>query len=70
VTSWGRRAEAEAVFGYSCGAPSTPAIIERLADLAPRTLALMHGSSYTGDCRGALRALADAYRDRLAVVAA
>jgi len=63
-------AEAEAVFGYSCGAPSTPAIIERLADLGPRTLALMHGSSYTGDCGAALRALAAAYRDRLAVVAA
>ncbi len=66
----GPAAEAEAVFGYSCGAPSTPAIIERLADLAPRTLALMHGSSYTGDCGTALRALAGAYRDRLAVVAA
>lgn len=63
-------AEAEAVFGYSCGAPSTPAIIEALADLAPRTLALMHGSSYTGDCEAALRSLAAAYRDRLAVVAA
>ncbi len=62
-------AEAEAVFGYSCGAPSTPAIIERLADLDPRTLALMHGSSYTGDCGAALRSLAAAYRDRLAVVA-
>ncbi|MDQ6728634.1 MAG: MBL fold metallo-hydrolase [Actinomycetota bacterium] len=66
----GPAAEAEAVFGYSCRAPSTPAIIERLADLAPRTLALMHGSSYTGDCGTALRALAGAYRDRLAVVAA
>jgi len=63
-------AEAEAVFGYSCGAPSTPAIIERLAELAPRTLALMHGSSYTGDCGAALHSLAAAYRDRLAVVAA
>jgi hypothetical protein len=28
-------AEAEAVFGYSCGAPSTPAIIDGLAELAP-----------------------------------
>jgi hypothetical protein len=58
--------EAEDVFGFSSLAPSTPTTIERLAELAPRTLALMHGSSFTGDCAGALRSLAAAYRLRLA----
>jgi flavorubredoxin len=61
--------EAEDVFGFSSLAPSTPATIDGLADLAPRTLALMHGSSFTGDCAGALRGLAEAYRARLAAVA-
>ena len=58
--------EGEDAFAYSSLAPSTPATIERLAQLVPRTLALMHGSSFTGDCAGALRALADNYRSRLA----
>ena len=61
----GPASEAEDIFAYSSLAPSTPATIERLAKLAPRTLALMHGSSYTGDCAGALRALAEDYRSRL-----
>ena len=37
----------------------------RLADLEPRTLAIMHGSSYNGDCAKALLALADDYDRRL-----
>jgi flavorubredoxin len=57
--------EAEDMFRASSLAPSTPTTIERLADLAPRTLALMHGSSFTGDCAGALRSLADTYRVHL-----
>ncbi|HEY5025219.1 MAG TPA: MBL fold metallo-hydrolase [Acidimicrobiales bacterium] len=61
----GPAGEAEDVFSYSSLAPSTPTTIEGLAELAPRTLALMHGSSFTGDCAGALRALADSYRIRL-----
>lgn len=64
----GPAVEAEDAFRYSSLAPSTPATIERLANLAPRTLALMHGSSFTGDCGSALRALADTYRVRLADV--
>jgi len=62
----GPAADAEDLFAYSCLAPSTPATVERLAELAPRTLALMHGSSFTGDCAAALRALADSYRARVA----
>ena len=62
----GRASDGEDAFAYSSLAPSTPATIERLAQLVPRTLALMHGSSFTGDCAGALRALADNYRSRIA----
>ncbi len=58
--------EGEDAFSYSSLAPSTPATIERLAQFAPRTLALMHGSSFTVDCAGALRVLADNYRSRIA----
>ncbi|MFS8583481.1 MAG: MBL fold metallo-hydrolase [Acidimicrobiia bacterium] len=57
--------EAEDMFGYSSLTPSTPATIERLAALAPRRLALMHGPSFVGDAAGALLALAADYRRRL-----
>jgi hypothetical protein len=46
-------------------APPAGATIRRLADLAPRTLALMHGPSFGGDGRAALRALADDYDRRV-----
>ncbi|GAA4482218.1 hypothetical protein GCM10023094_31720 [Rhodococcus olei] len=45
----------------------TPALaptIRALADLEPRTLGLMHGPAFTGDCAGALRELAAAYQER------
>ena len=61
----GAASDAEDLFAYSSLSPSTPSTIEKLAALEPRTLALMHGSSFTGDCAGALHALASAYRDRL-----
>ena len=38
--------------------PFTDATLRRLADLQPRTLAVMHGSSYQGDGRAALLELA------------
>ncbi|HEV2643789.1 MAG TPA: hypothetical protein VGT98_13830 [Candidatus Elarobacter sp.] len=60
---------AEDAFGFTCLAPSTPATIRGLADLAPRTLAIMHGSSYTGDCAGMLHALAENYGDRIIAAA-
>ncbi|HEY3810747.1 MAG TPA: MBL fold metallo-hydrolase [Acidimicrobiales bacterium] len=53
--------EAEAVFRASCLAPDTAAVMRRLGDLEPRTLALMHGSSFEGDARRALHDLAGAY---------
>jgi hypothetical protein len=43
---------------------ATAPTIRDLAGLAPRTLALMHGPAFTGDCAGALNALADGYSDR------
>ena len=32
----------------------TAPILKKLADLKPKTLAIMHGSSFTGDCARAL----------------
>jgi flavorubredoxin len=45
--------------------PTTAPTIRRLADLAPRTLAVMHGSSFSGDAAAALRSLAGHYERRL-----
>lgn len=56
---------AEDLFGYSSLAPQTSATIERLAELAPTTIACMHGSSFTGDGAAALRALAASYAERI-----
>jgi flavorubredoxin len=53
--------EAEAIFRATCLAPDTATVIRRLADLTPTTLALMHGSSFSGDGAAALNELADAY---------
>jgi flavorubredoxin len=58
--------QAEDMFGYSTLSPTTPTTIDRLAKLAPRTLALMHGSSFAGDCEAALSALAGSYQHRIA----
>jgi flavorubredoxin len=57
---------AEEMFQYSSLNPNMGTTIRALAELAPRTLAVMHGSSFAGDGGGALRALADEY-DRLAL---
>ncbi len=53
--------QAEELFHASCLAPNTGATIRKLAKLAPKTLALMHGSSFNGDADRALRDLADLY---------
>ncbi|HYH22218.1 MAG TPA: MBL fold metallo-hydrolase [Azospirillum sp.] len=57
---------AEDMFRYSSLNPGMGATIRRLAELAPRTLALMHGPSFAGDGAAALRALAGGYDDRVA----
>jgi flavorubredoxin len=60
---------AEDLFHATSLTPSTADTINSLADLAPRTLALMHGPSATGDCAASLRGLAAGYADRVAVAA-
>ncbi|MGQ0625648.1 MAG: MBL fold metallo-hydrolase [Sporichthyaceae bacterium] len=56
---------AEDMFQGSCLTPNSGPTVRRLAELAPTTLAIMHGSSYTGDCAGALHGLADDFDARL-----
>ncbi|MDT4914216.1 MAG: hypothetical protein QOC66_3344 [Pseudonocardiales bacterium] len=56
---------AEDIFLATGLGPTTVPTINRLADLAPRTLALMHGPAATGACDGALRGLAAGYAARL-----
>jgi flavorubredoxin len=55
---------AEDAFGATCLTPNTAPTIRSLAGLEPRVLAIMHGSSYNGDCSQALLALADDYDRR------
>jgi flavorubredoxin len=56
--------EGEALFRASSLAPDTTLVMSRLAELEPRTLAVMHGSSFAGDGRKALESLAAAYDER------
>lgn len=53
--------QAEAIFRATCLAPDTAAVMRRLGDLQPATLAVMHGSSFSGDGRKALHDLAAQY---------
>jgi flavorubredoxin len=52
---------AEEIFHGSSLGPDLVPTLHRLADLAPTTLALMHGSSYRGDGADQLRGLAAGY---------
>jgi flavorubredoxin len=56
---------AEDIFHATAVTPMTGPSIRKLADLKPNTLAVMHGSSYRGDCATALRALAAYYEKSL-----
>ena len=60
----GPASAAEDLFGFSSLHPEMGATIRRLAPLAPRTLALMHGPAFVGDTAAALEALADDYDRR------
>jgi flavorubredoxin len=55
----------EDFFQYTSLCPSTAPAIRKLADLAPHKLAVMHGSSFSGDAATALRSLAGEYDRRL-----
>jgi flavorubredoxin len=61
----GPAVEAEKRFGYTALTPATGTTIRRLARLAPRTLAVMHGSSYSGEAATVLESLASVYEDLL-----
>ena len=56
--------ETEALFRSMSITRDTLAGLERLAALEPRTLAVMHGSSFRGDCAGSLRGLAQGLAER------
>lgn len=59
-------AQAEDIFGATCLTPRTGPTIRGLARLEPTTLAVMHGSCFSGDAAKALNALANDYDQRLA----
>jgi flavorubredoxin len=54
----------EDLLQYSSLSPNMGTTIRALANLSPRTLALMHGPSFSGNGSAALRALADDYDRR------
>ena len=56
---------AEDLFMQTSLGPAVPETYRRIADLEPSTLAIMHGSSYSGDCATLLRSLADVYEERI-----
>ena len=60
----------EEIFRSTSLGPAVPATLRRLAELEPTTLAIMHGSSYSGDCAALLRATADIYEQRFGCIAA
>ena len=49
------------MFRSTALAPGTGDMLRSLGDLAPTTLALMHGSSFNGDGERALHDLAEGY---------
>ena len=55
---------AEDLFHATCLTPETAPTLRRLAALEPRTLALMHGPAFVGDCQAALLEAADVYEAR------
>jgi flavorubredoxin len=60
---------AEEVFHATSLGQATVPTLRRLADLAPTTLALMHGPTFHGDGAAALPRLADFYAEQLALAA-
>ena len=59
---------AEDMFHPTCFTPATATTIRQLAALEPATLAIMHGSSFDGDCAEELSALADDCERRMAAM--
>lgn len=46
--------QAGPLMDYMPYTPNTRPLLQKLADLSPKTLAIMHGSSYTGNCAASL----------------
>ncbi len=61
---------AEEMFRGSSIGPTTAPTIRKLAALQPKTLGLMHGASFNGDCAAALNGLADYYEASVTKLAA
>jgi len=59
-----RALETEAGFRYTSCLTAAVATLRSLAELSPRTLAIMHGSSFRGDGANALKTLAEGYESR------
>jgi len=57
----GPAVDAEKRFGYTAVTPAAGKTIRRLAALEPRTLAVMHGSSFSGNAAPVLESLAGFY---------
>ncbi len=55
----------EKALPFTAVSPDTISMLRKLAALKPRRLALMHGSSFSGDGRVPLEALATHYEDKL-----
>ena len=64
-----RRMQSGPLVGYMPYTCHTEPLLKRLAELKPRTLAVMHGSSYTGDGGKALCDLASLVREAFDVTA-
>jgi flavorubredoxin len=54
----------EQLFMQTSMGPAVPATYRRVASLQPKRLAIMHGSSYEGDCAAVLREMADVYEQQ------
>jgi flavorubredoxin len=63
-------ARTEDMFKATSLTPQLAPTLRRLAALKPRTLAVMHGSCFAGDCSGQLQALADYYASAFAAAQA
>jgi hypothetical protein len=57
---------AEQMFHATCLAPHTAQTVRDLGDLDPTTLAIMHGSSFSGNGRQAMHDLAAGYESLIA----
>lgn len=58
--------EVERMMKFASIGPQSAPTLRRLGALKPKTLAIMHGPSFRGDCAGQLESLAQDYEKRLA----